>query len=987
MTAADPPSTLFGTSASGDGAAPVPADAGRRLGDYVVLRELGRGGQGAVYLAEDARLRRQVALKVLEGFGAAGGEAAERFRREALAVSSLNHPGICTVFEARLDARPPFLAMQYVPGETLAARISATKSKLELSASGSATGATMRESVDLTTGAEPEAEAPPRAAAPSRRASLDRAAVMDFVRIAEAAARALHAAHERGVVHRDVKPGNVMIGADGAPVLLDFGLARREETDGESLTRAGELCGTPAYMSPEQLGRGAARIDLRTDVWSLGATLYECLALRRPFGGATREALFREILTRESEPLRAACPAAPRDLAVVVATALAKEPDRRYRTALDFAEDLRRVRESEPILARPPGPFARAALFARRAPAAAALLATLFVTLPAVAALGVSWAKDRPAAEAARCARVEEERQALLAEASYVLAEGDPADAAGILERAFAIDGGSPEAAAWLVLAEVSTKRPERAAEALSRALPLLGDGVAARELSAIVDRVRGVAESSPAAASRPTDDSAPAARTVADHALLAQRELNAGEKRRGLPDGGRAEFKRAIDHATRAILLAPAPRFDLYALRAHAAGHLDDVPTADATARALRARWPHLADAHRWASFALANAANERGRAGDEAAYDEAIAAGREALRIGLSGSDAEVVVRANLGMALANRGFLEAAVVELTEAARLGPSCAEVWYSLAGAERELGRMDACERAARRAVEADLRGPVARTLLGEILIGADRYAEAAEILEPAARDFPEDVQSAWALSIACEQIERVEDAVDLLRRVVALRPEFPEAWCNLGLALRKIGRYAEGRDALARGHAQGSARADWSYPSGDWLKTAEAAAAKEAATFAEAEALLKDGRGPDHAGRAVALAAALARGGRPAEAVAWFAAAFESDEAEGFAPSDRAYLHAARVAAQAGDLARAVAWLAEDVAALRRAFAEGGFPPAVARELSALLRHERAFAPLRGAAADAPPAATRAAAEALWREVAAFDAEAASKP
>lgn len=344
LQASDAPAALSTAAAN------APDDGERRIGPYRLVRELGVGGQGAVWLCEDTRIARDVALKFMpSSFALLSADRRRRMQREAEVVSRLQHPSICPVYEAQIDHDPPYIAMRYVEGETLA-------------------GAITRARAGDRSGALP---LPPRNGVELRRVLL-------FV---ERAARALHAAHEAGVIHRDIKPGNVMVSGEGEPVLLDFGQARDEHAELDQRTLSGEVFGTPMYMSPEQVEGSASAIDRRTDVWSLGASLFEALTLARPFLGDNVPAVLLAIRNAALPPVRRMNTAIEDDVAIVLETALEKDTSRRYATALEFAEDLRRVREYEPIRARAAGPLLRLRRWAQRQPALAASIALILGSL------------------------------------------------------------------------------------------------------------------------------------------------------------------------------------------------------------------------------------------------------------------------------------------------------------------------------------------------------------------------------------------------------------------------------------------------------------------------------------------------------------------------------------------------------------------------------------------------------------------------------
>ena len=342
--------TTAGSSAAVESGASASAPDERRIGPYRLVRELGVGGQGAVWLCEDTRIAREVALKFMpSSIALLSADRRRRMQREAEVVSRLQHPSICPVYEAQIEHDPPYIAMRYVEGETLASAIGRARA-------GERSG---------------PLPLPPRNGVELRR-------VLHFV---ERAARALHAAHEAGVIHRDIKPGNVMVTAEGEPVLLDFGQARDEHAELDLRTLSGEVFGTPMYMSPEQVAGSSSGVDRRTDVWSLGASLFEALTLARPFLGESVPAVLLAIQKEALPPVRRMNAAIEDDAAVVVETALEKDLARRYATALEFAEDLRRVREYEPIRARAAGPLLRLRRWAQRQPALAASIAIVIGSL------------------------------------------------------------------------------------------------------------------------------------------------------------------------------------------------------------------------------------------------------------------------------------------------------------------------------------------------------------------------------------------------------------------------------------------------------------------------------------------------------------------------------------------------------------------------------------------------------------------------------
>ena len=351
------PAVATGRSANADGP---------ELGDFQILRTLGKGGMGVVFEAVQHSLGRHVALKVLP-FGAAfDPRQLARFRVESQAAAHLHHTHIVPVYSVGCERGVHYYAMQLIDGQTLAELIAdlrhihGVEGERTLSERGPArTGPSPSKTGtgDDRNGAGPEvAGSGCRAKSRTGLSSTSTNTGAFFREIASLglhAAEALEHAHQNGVLHRDVKPSNLMLDSRGHLWVTDFGLARFQGEGG--LTETGDLLGTLRYMSPEQTVGNSSIVDQRTDVYSLGATLYELLTLEPAFEGSDRQALLHRIAQDEPRRPRALNPALPSDLETIVLKAMAKDPVSRYATAAALAEDLRRFLDDQPILARRPG--------------------------------------------------------------------------------------------------------------------------------------------------------------------------------------------------------------------------------------------------------------------------------------------------------------------------------------------------------------------------------------------------------------------------------------------------------------------------------------------------------------------------------------------------------------------------------------------------------------------------------------------------------
>ncbi len=319
------------------GDSPTPPVAAYRIRDwappgYEILGELGRGGMAVVYKARQAELGRLTALKVILAGPHASDFDLARLRAEAQAIACFQHPNIVQIYEVGEHHGLPFLALEFCPGDSLAHK--------------------MREG-------------------PLRP--------VEAARLVEVVARAVQASHDKGIIHRDLKPGNILLAGDGSPKISDFGLAKK--LDAPSSTVTGAVLGTPSYMAPEQACGNTDAIGPLSDVYALGAVLYDCLTGRPPFRAVTSTDTLLQVLHSEPVAPHLLQPDTPRDLDVICLRCLQKDPARRYANAGALADDLGRFLAGVPILARPVGAGERAWRWCRRNPGTAALLATVAATL------------------------------------------------------------------------------------------------------------------------------------------------------------------------------------------------------------------------------------------------------------------------------------------------------------------------------------------------------------------------------------------------------------------------------------------------------------------------------------------------------------------------------------------------------------------------------------------------------------------------------
>lgn len=349
-----------GAGSSGSEARCAPAlDRVRYFGDYEILEEIARGGMGVVYKARQASLNRTVALKMILAGELARAEDVQRFRTEAEAAANLQHPSIVAIHEVGEHGGQHYFSMDYIEGQNLAELVK-------------------------------DGPLPPRRAA----------------ELLKAIAEAIHYAHQRGTLHRDIKPHNVLIDTAGKPHVTDFGLAKRIERD-SGLTQTGAVMGSPAYMPPEQASGKHDLVGPQSDVYSLGATLYKLLTGQTPFGGDSSMATLQKVMQENPAPPSKLNPSVPKDLETVCLKCLEKKPERRYGSARDLAEELGRFLDHEPILAKPANPVRKSWMWLARHPWAITGLFSLVMLVLLALAYGLweeasmwRWKTTHPQAKA-----------------------------------------------------------------------------------------------------------------------------------------------------------------------------------------------------------------------------------------------------------------------------------------------------------------------------------------------------------------------------------------------------------------------------------------------------------------------------------------------------------------------------------------------------------------------------------------------------------
>jgi serine/threonine protein kinase/Tfp pilus assembly protein PilF len=945
------------------------------LGDFRIVREVGRGGMGVVYEAEQLSLRRRVALKVLPFAATLNARHLRRFHNEAQAAACLHHSNIVPVFSVGCERGVHFYAMQFIDGQPLSDVIRQMAQRPS-------------EPEERTTPYQPT-QGDTAVASPTLRTSPDATSLTAerkrgreyFRKVAELgvqAAAALDHAHQLGVVHRDVKPGNLLLDARGNLWVADFGLALVQH--GEAvLTQTGDPVGTLRYMSPEQAMGRRVVIDHRTDIYSLGVTLYELLVLQPAFPSNDRRELLGQVAFKEPLRPRQLDRAVPLELETIVLKAMEKRPQDRYATAQELADDLRHWLADRPIRARRPSPAARLGRWGRRhKPLVAGVLGALMVGL-AVLAGSIGWVARDAAARRAAMEReitmaleesLDRQRQRRLPEAlsaarraEGLLAGADIDEALRQRVRARRADLELLEKLEYVRLEQGTVLKDQRfdyegedglyvqtfrEAGLDVEGLPVveagerIGKSTVAVELAAVLDRWAWVRRRI-----RNHKDSWKALLRMARVA-----DLDVWRTRvRGALERGDRQALLALAASEEVIGLSPAT---LMVLGASLPVNKETRGQVEAFLREAQRRHPNdfYLNFNLWGFFWHVQPVQL------EDAY--------HFIAVAVSLRPECPAVHNNLGNTLYHKGRPDEAIAEYREAIRLKKDYAMAYSNLGNALYSKGRLDEAIAACREAIRLKKDYAKAHCNLGNAL-----YRKG-----------------------------QVDAAIAAYRDAIRLKQDYPEAHCNLGHSLMRKGFFRQAAEELRRGHELRSRNPRWPYPSEQWVRNSERLAELDG----KLSAIIGGQKRAADAAERLALASFCQRHKHfHTAAVRFYEKAF--DEQPQLADDVRAShrYSAACSAARAGcgqskdaekldakERARlrkvSLNWLRADLKAWRQELdrSPNKAGPEIAQRMQHWL-HDDSFAGVRGPAAlPRPPEAERPSWQGLWEDVEALRMEAA---
>ncbi len=723
---------------------------GQKLGDFEILEMIGQGGMGAVFLARQVSLDREVALKVISSVGGAQTKNLDRFKRESKVLAKISHPNIVSIYEVGQQGPYSYFAMEHVKGVSLDKILSSIRNAKPDEKASKVMHKCLEAQASIYENNLSEDN-------DSSGAEIDTDYIVEISRIIVSIASALDYAHNKGILHRDIKPSNILIASDGTAKLVDFGLAKGQTQ--ETITITGEFFGTPSYVSPEQI-RKPDTVDCRSDVFSLAATYYECLTLHPPFGGDTVNETLTQVISREAVPPKKYCPRLSTDFNSVLLHALEKSPDDRYQTAGDFVADIRNILEFKPITAKRPSITRRAYKTLRRNPLKIAIIGISIL----VSVLGYFVYSG-----------YSQKRNVNLAKQLHALGRqkgefGRFTEAVTFFNKAAEVNPNYAEAHHDIGRCYYNLEQYQKAVEAYKKAIKVETDYASAYSgLGASYEKLGSYQEAIEAYKKviriNPKD-------TTAYNSL-------------GFVYEKANRHDEAIKVYEQAVRIDPNNTFAYtYSNLAITYKRLDRHEDAlKACKRAIQID-PDYAFAY-WQLGTLYFSSHQ---------YNEAIDAFKQAIRI-----DPDYVsAHSYLGFTYEVLQRYEEAITTFKRSIRIDPNCVFAYYNLGGVYHKLGRYEDAIEAHKQAIRIDPNYVFAHYSLGYAYHESSRYEEAVEAYKQTIKIKPEHVEAHHWLGYAYHNLGRYREAIQAYEEALTFNPNYVASYVNLGFTYFTLNSYED---------------------------------------------------------------------------------------------------------------------------------------------------------------------------------------------
>jgi tetratricopeptide (TPR) repeat protein len=673
-------------------------------------------------------------------------------------------------------------------------------------------------------------------------------------------ADAMEFAHRAEVLHRDIKPANILIAAGGKLKIADFGLAHIQ--DDLEVSRADQVLGTPHYSSPEQAAPKGEGLDQRSDVFSLGSTLYEVLTLTRAFDGDTHAQITKKILEDDPVAPQVLRSRVPHDLAVICGKCMEKNPAQRYQSMADLAADLRRHLAHEPILAKPPSAWSKLSKWCRRHPGRSVAAVALLIGFPTIFGLGRWIVGNMDEVEAQRIADQISEASHLSQNGFFLLDEGQDPEAA--LKSFYAANelhpGPSPRAIAGISFATAKLEGAEAGVAKLASFPEAIEKYPDLLRVKAAILHIGGKLEQANASLK-----DLPSPTTATGWAIEGRRWMAVSESAQGkVREQGFQTASSAFYHA---IFLSEEANFNDYIDLAHAANHQQDARQwAVVVLTSLQALWPEHSLAAFWRGNTYYRLAEANGE--NSADYQLAVDEYQKAFSLGIGDTPFELQTHVNLADSLRGVGKPQVALEHYRKALLINPNSSKTRGELGSTLYRLGQTVEGLRELKRACEGNPRDGYARTHLASLYMEQNKFGEAEDELravidtgfifgrtyfllakvmmkagkfESAAENYSLAVQNNWStfeirynLGYCLQTIGRLEEAIEEYQAAIQHDPEAANAHCQLGLVYKGLNRHQEALAEFRTGHELGIQQEGWDRPSAQWLKDAEKAVADQ---------------------------------------------------------------------------------------------------------------------------------------------------------